>query len=197
MTKGLLKFLGVLALFLAVGVYFDIPLVIAGLVGFAIGAAVFALDWYQGKTKVYTRNQLAAKPFNGKLPSEVGMATMTAIALAGNDEYKQRLAGEARYAENFEDLLQYAGVSDGTVLEIQAALVTEPANPDSHHAVAVTAGGVVLGYVPEFESESLYNFLLQHRGMARVNSNVHFDCANQASFVELDLERPYRVVPGV
>jgi hypothetical protein len=197
MTKGLLKFLGVLALFLAVGVYFDVPLVIAGLVGFGIGAAVFAVDWYQRKSRVYTRNQLAIKPFNGKLPPEVGMATMTAIALAGDDNYSQRLAGEAGYSENFEDLLQYAGVTDGTVLEIQAALVTEPANPDSHHAVAVTAGGVVLGYIPEFESESLYNFLLQHRGMARVNSNIHFECASQSSFVELDLVRPYRVVPGV
>lgn len=197
MFKAPLKFVGVLALFLAVGVYFDVPLVIAGLVGAVIGAALISIDWYQKKSRVYTRNQLAAKPFNGKLPTEVGMATTTAIALAGDDTYAQKAFGESQFTANFEDLLQYSGARDGSVLELQAALVNEPANPNSHHAVAVTAGGVVLGYIPEFESESLYNFLMQHRGMARVNCNIHFQCQTQTSYIEIDLKRPYRLVPGV
>ena len=71
------------------------------------------------------------------------------------------------------------------------------ANPDSSHAVAVTCGGVVLGYIPEFESESLFNFLLTNRGMARVNSNINLRVAAKSSSVELDLTRPYKIVPGV
>jgi hypothetical protein len=197
MASGWLKFAGVLAMFLAVGTYFGVPWYIAGLVGGFLGAIFGILGWYQKKTRTYTQKALGAKPFNGKLPTEVGLATTSAVALAGDDTYSQRIFGEGFYSANFQDLLEYANSTDGEVLEVQCALVTEPANPDSAHAVAVTCGGVVLGYIPEFESESLYAFLLSHRGMARVNSNIHFKIRAQASFVELDLVRPYRVVPGV
>lgn len=197
MASGWFKFAGVLALFLAVGTLFGVPWYLSGLVGAFLGAIIAVLGWYQQKTRTYTQKALAAKPFNGKLPTDVGMATTTAVALAGDENYAQRVFGESFYGANFADLLEYAQMRDGSVLEVQCALVTEPANPNSTHAVAVTCGGVVLGYIPEFESESLYTFLLAHRGMARVNSNIHFDVAGGASFVELDLVRPYRVVPGV
>jgi hypothetical protein len=197
MFSGWLKFAGILALFMVGGAYFGIALLPMGLVGGAVGAVVAGLDWYQRKTKIYTRSLLASKPFNGKLPQELGMSTTTAVALAGDDSYSQRVQDCTKFSANFEDLLDYAEYADGEVLEVQCALVVEPANPSSRHAVAVTCGGVILGYISDFESESLYNFLLQNRGMARVNSNVHFRCADQSSWVELDLLRPYRVVSGV
>ena len=197
MFSGWLKFAGILALFVAGGAYFGFSIFAAGAIGAVLGAIVAGLDWYQRKTKVYTRSLLAARPFNGQLPQELGLSTTTAVALAGDDSYSQRVHDSARFSANFEDLLEYAEYPDGEVLEVQCALVVEPANPSSRHAVAVTCGGVVLGYISDFESESLYNFLLQHRGMARVNSNIHFDCANEASRVELDLIRPYRTVSGV
>jgi hypothetical protein len=177
--------------------YFEVPWpVLAILIGIA-AVADWGLSWYQRKSRVYTRNLLAAKPFNGKLPPEIGMATMTAVALAGNESYSQKVFGESFYHENFADLMGYAQSVDNTTLELQCALVVEPANPNSSHAVAVTCGGVVLGYVPEFESESLYNFLMLHRGMARVNSNIQLRVASKASSVELDLVRPFSIVPGV
>ena len=197
MFSGWLKFIGVLALFLAGGVYFAFPLPWAGAAGIIIGSMFAGIDWYQRKNKVYTRSLLSAKPFNGKLPQELGLSTTTAIALAGDDSYSQRVEDSAKFTANFIDLLEYAEYPDGEVLEVQCALVVEPANPSSRHAVAVTCGGVILGYISSFESESLYNLLLQHRGMARVNSNIHFNCASGASWVELDLVRPYRVVSGV
>ena len=197
MASGWFKFLGVLALFIVVGAYFNAPIYFSGLIGAFVGSVLLVMDWYQRKTRVYTRKLLADKPFDGKLPTELGMATTTAVALEGNDEYRQRVFGESAFGENFKDLLEYAGVSDGTILELQAALVCEPANRDSGFAIAVTAGGVVLGYIPQFESESLYNFLMQHRGMARVNANIYLSVADGTSRVELDLVRPFRVVPGV
>lgn len=197
MTIGLLKFLGVLALFVVAGAYFNAPLILSGGLGTLVGAAIAFAGWWQSKTRTHTRKQLDAKPFDGKLPTEVGLATTTAVALEGDNEYRQTVVGCSAFGENFEDLRQYAGVSDGSVLELQAALVVEPANRESAAAVAVTAGGVVLGYIPNFESESLYAFLMQHRGMARVNANIYIQVAAGTSRVELDLVRPYRVVPGV
>lgn len=197
MSSVLLKFFGVLALFVVAGAYFNVPWYLSALVGGFIGAVLAITGWYAQKTKTFTRTEIAAKPFNGKLPTAVGMATTTAVALEGDNEYRQRVYGESAFSENFADLMSYARVPDGTMLELQAALVVEPANPDSTCAVAVTAGGVVLGYIPQFESESLYNFLLQHRGMARVNANIHLRVAQKASYVEVDLVRPFRVVPGV
>ena len=197
MFSGWLKFAGILALFVAGGAYFGFSLFVTGSIGAVLGAIVAGLDWYQRKTRVYTRSLLTARPFNGHLPQELGLSTTTAIALAGDDSYSQRVEACAKFSANFEDLLAYAEYPDGETLEVQCALVVEPANPSSRHSVAVTCGGVVLGYISDFESESLYNFLLQHRGMARVNSNVHFDCANEASWVELDLIRPFRTLSGV
>jgi hypothetical protein len=186
-----------LALLVGAGIYFEVPWPILAFLVLVASTASWGLNWYQKKTRIYTQDLLSSKPFNGKLPTEVGMATMSAVALAGDESYSQKVYGESFFSHSFEDLLEYAGVEDNTVLEVQCALVAEPANQDSTHAVAVTCGGVVLGYIPEFESESLFNFLLVQRGMARVNSNVHFKVASKSSFVELDLTRPYKIVPGV
>jgi hypothetical protein len=197
MAIGLLKFLGVLALFVVAGAYFNVPLIFSAGLGIVVGAAIAFAGWWQTKTRAHTRKQLGEKPFDGRLPTELGLATTTAVALEGNNEYRQTVVGSAAFAENFEDLRQYAGVADGSLLELQAALVVEPANRESAAAVAVTAGGVVLGYIPNFESESLYAFLMQHRGMARVNANIYIQVEAGTSKVELDLVRPFRVVPGV
>ncbi|MEY4411338.1 MAG: hypothetical protein RLZ69_912 [Actinomycetota bacterium] len=197
MAIGLLKFLGVLALFVVAGAYFNAPLIFSAGLGIVVGAAIAFASWWQTKTRAHTRKQLGEKPFDGRLPTELGLATTTAVALEGNNEYRQTVVGSAAFAENFEDLRQYAGVADGSLLELQAALVVEPANRESAAAVAVTAGGVVLGYIPNFESESLYAFLMQHRGMARVNANIYIQVEAGTSKVELDLVRPFRVVPGV
>lgn len=175
------------------GVGQEIAISLALLIGILAGL----FGWWRTKNRLFTAKELSAKPFNGKLPYEVGMATETAIALGGDDQYSQRVVGTLGFSENFEDLRRYAGVPDGSTFEVQCALVIEPANPNSRHAVAVTCGGVVLGYIPEFESQSLFDFLKTQRGMARVNADIYFECASGRSAVELDLVRPYRIVPGV
>lgn len=197
MRRGIAAFFAVLILVAVVGFSLRIDSWITALVGILFGLVAFAFGWFQKQTRVFTSKQLSSAPFNGKLPLEVGKATETAVALAGNDSYEQKVAGAAGFAANFEDLMQYAQMTDGSMLEVQSCLVCEPANVHSSHAVAVTCGGVVLGYIPEFESESLYNFLMLHRGMGRVNSNIYFEIADGNSKVELDLERPYKLVPGV
>lgn len=193
--------LGALAQSLGLGValgailsLLGVPIELAVGLGAIAAVAVGANAWWRTKNRLYTAKQLSSKPFNGKLPYEVAMATETAIALAGDDTYRQRVVGTKAFEYNFEDLRKFAEVADGSLLEVQCALVIEPANPNSRHAVAVTCAGVVLGYIPEFESEALYVFLKQHRGIARVNTNVFIKVRSQQSAVEIDLTRPYRIV---
>lgn len=197
MFRALARFFVVLISFWAIAVALkwsiNLALVIGGLVGFALAF----YGWWTDKTEAYTGRELAAKPFASKLPQSVADATTTSIALRGDDSYSQRVVGTKAYSANFAELLDYAGLSDGDTLEVQSALVAEPSNRYSRHAVAVTCGGLILGYIPEFESESLFRFLMSNRGIARVNSNIIFDVAGEQSRVELDLIRPYEIVKGV
>ncbi|MEO0049009.1 MAG: hypothetical protein RL556_341 [Actinomycetota bacterium] len=197
MFAGIARVVIGLIVVIAICSAFAAPLAIEIAAVVVVLVLVTGWNWYVGKTFVYTAKQLTSKPFNGKLPLELGKATETAVALAGDDSYSQKIVGEKAFGDNFEDLRQYADYPDGSMLEVQCALVAEPANPHSTHAVAVTCGGVVLGYIAEFESEPLFKFLMNNRGMARVNSNVYFSIADGFSHVELDLTRPYEIVKGV
>jgi hypothetical protein len=166
-------------------------------VGGLLGFAVTAYYWYRKKDQVYTAKVLAAKPFGMRVPDEVDLAFDTSVALAGDDSYSQTVAGSWHYLQNFGELRNLADVPEGEVLEVQAALVIEPANQHSRHAVVVSVAGFVVGYIPEFESEPLFRFLQDHRGIARVNCNVHLTIASGQPKVELDLTRPFQIVSGV
>ena len=183
--------------FSALNFVLGLPLWVGPLVGGVLGFAVSVYVWYQRKGEVYTAKVLSAKPFGMRVPDEVDLAFDAAPALAGDDSYSQRVAGSWYYLENFGELRNLADVPDGDVLEVQAALVIEPANPESRHAVVVSVAGYVVGYIPEFESEPLYNLLQNHRGIARVNCNVYLNVAAEEPKVEIDLTRPYEIVSGV
>jgi hypothetical protein len=197
MLRALARFSLVLIGFWAISYFMKWSILLALIIGCALGFMLAFYGWWQEKTSVYTARALNAKPFEGKIPQSIADSIATSPALRGDDSYSQKVVGSSAFEHNFKDLLQYAQLQDGQLLEVQSALVAEPANPNSNHAVAVSCGGVILGYIPEFESESLYSFLLNRRGVARVNSNIYFDLQNSASRVELDSVRPYEVVIGV
>ena len=197
MIYSVLRTAVVLALFWGVGEYIQMPVAFSltfGLV--AAGVLEFAL-WYAAKSKIYTAQALRAKPFGELVPVDVVETIDSAPALAGDESYGQKVVGTKAFARGFEKVLHYAEVADGSLVEVQSALVAEPANPNSMHAVAVSVGAVILGYIPEFESESLFTFLMNHRGVARVNTNIYLDVAGGNSRVEVDLVRPYQIVKGV
>lgn len=183
--------------FTALNFVLGLPPWVGPIVGGVLGFAVSIYVWYQRKGEVYTAKVLSAKPFGMRVPDEVDLAFDAAPALAGDETYSQSVAGSWHYLRNFGELRNLADVPDGEVLEVQAALVIEPANQHSRHAVVVSVAGYVVGYIPEFESESLYAFLQNHRGIARVNCNVHLNVAAEEPKVELDLTRPYEIVSGV
>lgn len=197
MFRALARFFVVLISFWAIAVVFKWSITLALVVGGLLGFGLAFYGWWTDKTEAYTGRELTAKPFGKKLPQSVADATTTSIALRGDDSYSQRVVGLKAYADNFAELLEYAQLADGDTLEVQSALVAEPSNEYSRHAVAVTCGGLILGYIPEFESEPLFRFLLSNRGIARVNSNIVFDIAGGQNLVEIDLVRPYEIVKGV
>jgi hypothetical protein len=197
MFGGLVRFALVVLSFFWLGQTLNLPVWIGLAVGAILGLALSGYFWYQRKDEVYTARQLAAKPFGMRVPDAVDLAFDAAPALAGNSIYSQRVVGSWHYLANFGELRNLADLPDGDVLEVQAALVIEPANEHSRHAVNVSVAGFVVGYIPELESEALFNFLKNHRGIARVNCNVYLNIAAGDPKVELDLTRPYQVVTGV
>jgi hypothetical protein len=197
MFSGLVRFVLLVLGFTWLSQVLALPLWVGLAVGGVVGVLVAGYFWYRRKDQVFTARALAAKPFGLRVPDEVDLAFDTAVALAGDETYSQSVAGSFHYLKNFGELRNLADVPDGEVLEVQAALVVEPANQHSRHAVVVSVAGFVVGYIPEFESESLFRFLQDHRGIARVNCNVHLKVAAKEPKVELDLVRPYEIVSGV
>jgi len=197
MGYSILRTVVVLALFWGLGESIHLPLFISFGAGLLAAAGLQIAIWFSAKSKLYTANALRGKPFGELVPVAVVETIDSAPALAGDDSYGQKVVGTKAFAKGFEKVLHYAEVADGSLVEVQSALVAEPANPNSNHAVAVSVGAVILGYIPEFESESLYLFLMNHRGVARVNTNIYLDVAGGNSRVEIDLVRPYQIVKGV
>jgi hypothetical protein len=197
MVAGLVRFIVVVLAFYGLGQLLGLPAWMGFFVGAVLGLAIEGYFWYQRKDQVFTARELARRPFGTRVPDAVDQAFDAAPALAGNDTYSQRVAGSWHYLQNFGELRNLADLPDGALLEVQAALVIEPANEHSRHAVSVSVAGYIVGYIPELESESLYSFLQNHRGIARVNSNVYLNIASGEPRVELDLTRPYKIVTGV
>lgn len=197
MGYSILRTLIVLTLFWGVGEYLKLSPILSVGVGVLAAAILEFFSWYSRKTQVYTAAQLRAKPFGELVPPLIVESIDNAPALAGDETYSQKVVGTTAFAAGFAKVMQYAEVPDGSLVEVQSALVAEPANPNSSHAVAVSVGAVILGYIPEFESEALFNFLLDQRGVARVNTNIYLEVAYEESRVEIDLARPYRIAKGV
>ena len=195
MGYSILRAIVVLALFWGAGEYLQLPSILS--VGLVVAGVLQFFAWYARKTQVYTASELRGKPFGELVPPIVVESIDSAPALLGDESYSQKVVGTKAFARGFEKVMQYAGVADGSLVEVQSALIAEPANPNSSHAVAVAVGAVMLGYIPEFESEALFSFLMNHRGVARVNTNIYLEVAYQESRVEIDLVRPYQIARGV
>ena len=197
MGYSILRAVVVLALFWGAGEYLQLPTFIGVGSGILVAGALQFFAWYARKTKVYTANQLRGKAFGELVPPIVVESIDSAPALLGDETYSQKVVGTKAFARGFAKVMQYAEVPDGSLVEVQSALIAEPANPNSSHAVAVSVGAVILGYITEFESESLFAFLMNHRGVARVNTNIYLEVASEESRVEIDLVRPYQIARGV
>ena len=197
MGYSILRAVVVLALFWGAGEYLKLPSIISIGAGLLVAGVLQFFAWYARKTRVYTATELRSKAFGELVPPIVVESIDAAPALLGDESYSQKVVGTKAFARGFEKVMQYAEVPDGSLVEVQSALIAEPANPNSSHAVAVAVGAVILGYIPEFESEALFRFLMNHRGVARVNTNIYLEVAYQESRVEIDLMRPYQIAKGV
>ena len=196
MGYSILRAAVVFALFWGLGEYLQVPTLFSVSLGLLVAAGLNVAIWFRKKSNLYTARELRGKPFGELVPVAVVETIASAPALLGDETYSQKVVGTKGFARGFEKVLQYAEVEDGSLVEVQSALVAEPSNPNSHHAVAVSVGAVILGYIPEFESESLYAFLMNHRGVARANTNIYLSVQAGTSTVEIDLVRPYQILKG-
>jgi hypothetical protein len=137
-------------------------------------------------------NMLRDVLFGTKLPEDIASKAAAANLLAYDDAFKWRVVRSADYAANFETILQEYEGQDGEVIEdFQAQLVCEPANPLNPNAIAVTWGGLIIGYMAKLETPSLFAYIMNMGGMVQVRGRLTFGVAENTSTVRLDIAMPF------
>jgi hypothetical protein len=143
-------------------------------------------------TKFKPVEQLSDVLFGAKLPDAIASKAATSGLLAFDDTFKWRVVRSEDYAQNFETILQEYEGRDGDVFEgFQAQLVCEPANPLNPNAIAVTWGGLIIGYMAKLETPSLFAYIMNIGGMAQARGRLTFGVADNTSTVRLDIAMPF------
>lgn len=180
-------FLGFMFLAAVVG---SVELATGVIIGLVVIAAIFTIS----------KNQVAKKQMSEVLSENIewqvsqklaDYVMAKAIALEGDGSYGFRVVGEKYHVEAFKELAEHMQIEKSETVRLQTQLICQPNNPHDQFAVAVTLGGFLLGWVPKFASERLHNFLMQHGGVAGVNTQLKFDLKSNEFEVDLDLTEPY------
>jgi hypothetical protein len=135
--------------------------------------------------------------FETKLPEDIAAKAAASSLLAFDDAFKWRVVRSADYAENFETILREYEGRDGEVIEdFEAQLVCEPANTLNPNAIAVTWGGLIIGYMAKLETPSLFAYIMNMGGMAQARGRLTFGIADNTNTVRLDIAMPYSLAQG-
>ncbi len=159
----------------------------------AVAAYVFYANYKIAKdTKFKQVSLLSDALFGTKLPEEVAAKVAVSGLLAFDDSFKWRVVRCEDYAENFKSIIQeYEGRDGETVEEFQAQLVCEPANPLSPNAIAVSWGGLIIGYMAKLETPSLFAYIMNMGGMVQARGRLTFGVEDNNSKVRLDIVQPF------
>ena len=130
--------------------------------------------------------------FGTALPQDIAKKVAISGLLAYDDSFKWRVVRSEDFAQNFEAILkEYEGRDGETVDEFQAQLVCEPANPLSPNAIAVSWGGLIIGYMAKLETPSLFAYIMNMGGMVQARGRLTFGIEDNTSKVRLDIEQPF------
>jgi len=160
-----------------------------------LAIAIFAV--YQKRKLTNERkfnpvNLLRDVLFGTKLPEDIASKAAASSLLAYDDAFKWRVVRSENYAQNFQTILQEYEGHDGDVFEnFQAQLVCEPANTLYPNAIAVTWGGMIIGYMAKLETPSLFAYIMNMGGMAQVRGRLTFGVAENTNTVRLDIAMPF------
>jgi len=161
----------------------------------ALAIAIFAVYQkrkFTNERKFNPVNLLRDVLFGTKLPEDIAAKAASSSLLAYDDAFKWRVVRSENYAENFQTILQEYEGRDGDVFEnFQAQLVCEPANTLYPNAIAVTWGGLIIGYMAKLETPSLFAYIMNMGGMAQVRGRLTFGVAENTNAVRLDIAMPF------
>jgi hypothetical protein len=160
-------------------------LVVLVVTGLVVGGAVAMLRSQATKT-----DRLLAVPFEGELPAVLRAAVQKAPLLVGDLSYGKRVIAADSYPHNWQELAELMQFETSGRAEVLVDLVLQPTHPTEQYAIAVTLGGLVIGYVPRVEAVQLYEFVHKLGGAAKVNANVYFDPIGGKNRVEIDWTLP-------
>jgi hypothetical protein len=160
-------------------------LVVLVVTGLVVGGAVAMLRSQATKT-----DRLLATPFEGELPQPLQAAAIRAPLLVGDFGYGKRVIATDSYPHNWQELAEHMQFETSGRAEVMVDLVLQPTHPVEQQAIAVTLGGLVIGYVPRVEAVQLYEFIHKLGGVAKVNANVYFDPIGGKNRVEIDWTLP-------
>ena len=143
-------------------------------------------------TKHQNVSMLSDVLFGTELPQDIAKKVAISGLLAYDDSFKWRVVRSEDFAQNFEAILkEYEGRDGETVDEFQAQLVCEPANPLSPNAIAVSWGGLIIGYMAKLETPSLFAYIMNMGGMVQARGRLTFGIEDNTSKVRLDIEQPF------
>lgn len=144
------------------------------------------------KTKHQNVSLLSDVLFGTELPQDIAKEVAISGLLAYDDSFKWRVVRSEDFAQNFEAILkEYEGRDGETVDEFQAQLVCEPANPLSPNAIAVSWGGLIIGYMAKLETPALFAYIMNMGGMVQARGRLTFGIEDNTSKVRLDIEQPF------
>jgi len=181
---------------LIIGVLINLGQAVFGIIVVLVVAVVAFLAYQKysisGPTKFKAVDQLSDVLFGTKLPEDIAKKVAISGLLAYDNSFKWRVVRSEDYAENFKAILEeYEGRDGEVVEEFQAQLVCEPANPLSPNAIAVSWGGLIIGYMAKLETPSLFAYIMNLGGMVQVRGRLTFGVEENNSKVRLDIEQPF------
>ena len=173
---------------------FWIPVSIFLVLGSSAGYFVLTADSRNRKAA----EQALSEPVGLELPSAILPAVKTITHVRRTKGHPGRVIVQDEHFDNWEAIAEEVEAQDNSVTNYAIELVADPKNPDREHAVLATMGGLVLGMIPNVESERLFDFIMRKGGIVRVNAEQKFGLASnkfELSYsVDADLEVVKKVV---
>lgn len=113
---------------------------------------------------------------NKTLDSKSAALASVSPKLAKDDNAEYRVVGVSHFGDNFEQLKQVVGKSDGEEATVGVVLRHEPENPnsESRSAIAVYSSGLHMGHIPEAAAPIFADLFSRSAGLARAEARAYF-----------------------
>lgn len=198
MKVGRLLFLGfVMALIVTWVFNFDFGIAFAVGVGLVV-VITFGRHFFKELNRSKSRNlALFSVPLTKELSPAITLAADSAPVIVGTEDYSRRVVWEERFLENWLIFAERVQSKEIETVYYMTDLVIDPALEGEEKAVAFTVGGYILGYIPRVESPAIFDFLVQHGGIARCNAELKLNLKTNEFEAKYSVSYPLQIVEGL